>query len=56
MIQAPVIYRVRPGDTLSRISARVYGDAAAWRRIYDANRDLLESPDDLGPGMMLVVP
>ncbi|MBK5939714.1 hypothetical protein CCR96_10720 [Halochromatium roseum] len=53
---APVFYEVRAADTLSRISARVYGDASAWERIYDANRDLLTAPDALSPGMSLVIP
>ncbi|MBK1620112.1 hypothetical protein CKO42_17020 [Lamprobacter modestohalophilus] len=53
---APVFYEVRAADTLSRISARVYGDASAWERIYDANRDLLMAPDALSPGMSLVIP
>lgn len=53
---APVFYEVRAADTLSRISARVYGDPGAWERIYDANRDLLSAPDALAPGMSLVIP
>jgi nucleoid-associated protein YgaU len=53
---APVFYEVRAADTLSRISARVYGDAGAWERIYEANRDLLTTPDALAPGMSLVIP
>jgi nucleoid-associated protein YgaU len=54
--RAPVLYEVRADDTLSRISARVYGDAGAWERIYEANRDLLVAPDALSPGMSLVIP
>ncbi len=53
---APVFYVVRPADTLSRISGRVYGDTNAWPRIYEANRDLLRTPDALSPGMSLVIP
>jgi len=51
-----VIYQVRADDTLSRISAQVYGDASAWPRIFEANRDLLATPDDLSLGMNLVIP
>lgn len=54
--RAPVLYQVRAADTLSRISARVYGDASAWERIYAANRDVLTTPDALSPGMSLVIP
>lgn len=51
-------YTVRKGDTLSRISARpeVYGDAGAWRRLYDANRDRIPSPDRLTPGQEIRIP
>ena len=52
----PAVYMVRSDDTLSRISAKVYGDASAWRRIYEANRDVLATPDDLALGMTLVIP
>ncbi len=49
-------YVVRPGDTLRRIAARVYGNEERWRRIFDANRRLLNRPDDLLPGMELRIP
>jgi nucleoid-associated protein YgaU len=50
------VYEVREEDTLSRIAAKVYGDAGAWRRIFDANRDVLDGPDDLALGMRLIIP
>ena len=45
-------YTVRNGDTLSKISARpeIYGDAGAWRRLYEANRDRIRDPARLKPG------
>ena len=51
-------YVVKRGDTLWTIAAdpAVYGDATKWRRLYDANRDLLKSPDRVRPGMRLRVP
>lgn len=52
----PVIYRVRADDTLSSISAKVYGNPNDWGRIFEANRDLLRTPDDLALGMSLVIP
>lgn len=51
-----VVYEVREEDTLSRIAAKVYGDASAWQRIFDANRDVLDGPDDLALGMRLIIP
>ena len=46
---------VRRGDTLSRIAADEYGDAAVWRAIADANSDL-ENVRLLEPGTTLLVP
>lgn len=51
-------YVVQPGDSLWTIAAKpeVYGHATHWRRIFDANRDLLNSPDQLKAGMTLKIP
>lgn len=50
------VYRVRPGDTIGRISAIVYGEAQGWQRIFEANRHLLDDPDQVLPGFTLVIP
>lgn len=47
---------VEEGESLSGIARRVYGDAARWARIYNANRDVLPDPRSLKPGMLLFVP
>lgn len=49
-------YTVKSGDTLSAIAQREYGDAGAWKRIYEANRDLLTDPDVIHPGQELKIP
>lgn len=49
-------YTVRPGDTLSEIAKEHYGDASAYRRIFDANRDQLSNPDLIQPGQTLKIP
>lgn len=49
-------YTVRAGDSLSAIAKREYGDANAWRRIYDANRDKIDDPDLIQPGQQLTIP
>jgi polar amino acid transport system substrate-binding protein len=52
-------YVVQPGDTLSRIARRFYGDArpASWQRIHEANRDLIgDDPGRLRVGMTLQIP
>ena len=49
-------YTVVKGDSLSKIAKREYGDANKWRRIYEANRDLIKDPDLIYPGQLLNVP
>ena len=49
-------YVVQPGDTLSRIAAKVYGDAAKWKPIFEANRNVLPSPQSIRVGQPLVIP
>ena len=49
-------YTVAPGDSLSRIAKRHYGDANQWRRIYDANREQVKDPDLIQPGWKLRIP
>jgi hypothetical protein len=47
---------VQRGDTLSRIAAEEYNDPREWRRIADANEDVVENPRRLVPGTVLVIP
>jgi tetratricopeptide (TPR) repeat protein len=49
-------YRVKRGDTLSRIAAEVYGDAGKWERIYRANAKVLGGENRLRVGQVLVIP
>jgi 5'-nucleotidase len=50
-------YEVKSGDTLLTIAEQFYGDGTVWRRIYDANRDVIGAdPDRLSLGMKLRIP
>ena len=49
-------YKVQPGDTLSKIAKEFYGNANDYNRIFEANRDKLESPDKIRAGQELVIP
>ena len=49
-------YTVVAGDSLSKIAKREYGDANAWHRIYEANRDTIKDPDLIYPGQSLEIP
>lgn len=54
--QDPQTYEVQPGDTLSKISQKFYGDASRYMEIYYANRDKIEDPDQLQAGWQLTIP
>jgi|SRR5688572_7830386 nucleoid-associated protein YgaU len=49
-------YTVKAGDTLSKIAKEQLGDAAAYPRIFEANRDQLSDPDKIKPGQVLKIP
>ncbi len=49
-------YTVQPGDTLSKIAQHFFGDAQAYHRIFDANRDKLDDPNRISPGQVLNIP
>ena len=44
------------GDALRKIAKKYYGNPELSDRIFDANRDVLDDPDELHVGMELVVP
>jgi nucleoid-associated protein YgaU len=49
-------YTVKAGDTLSKIAKEHLGDANAYTKIFDANRDQLSDPDKIKPGQVLKLP
>ena len=49
-------YTVKAGDTLSKIAKEHLGDANAYMRIFEANRDKLSNPDLIKPGQVLTLP
>ena len=51
-----IFYTVKRGDTLSKIAQAHYGDANQYPRIFEANRPLLQDPDEIYPGQMLRIP
>jgi len=53
---ATKIYEVVSGDSLSKIARREYGNANEWRRIYEANQDIVKDPDKIYPGQKLNIP
>ncbi len=47
---------VRKGDTLGKIAKRVYGNVMMYKKIYEANPDILRRPDKVYIGQRLRVP
>jgi nucleoid-associated protein YgaU len=48
-------YTVKAGDTLSKIAKSELGDANAYMKIFEANRDQLSDPDKIKPGQVLKI-
>ena len=53
---AAVTYTVQSGDTLSKIAKAHLGDANAYMKIFDANKDKLSDPDKIQVGQVLTIP
>lgn len=53
---ATKIYVVKSGDSLSKIAKREYGDAGAWKAIFEANKDQIKDPNLIHPGQKLKIP
>jgi nucleoid-associated protein YgaU len=53
---ATKIYEVKSGDSLSKIAKHEYGDANAWPKIFEANKDILKDPNKIFPGQKLKIP
>jgi nucleoid-associated protein YgaU len=49
-------YTVVKGDTLSKIAKQFYGNAGQWKRIYEANKDVIKNPDLIYPGQTIKIP
>jgi nucleoid-associated protein YgaU len=49
-------YTVKAGDSLSKISKDLYGNANAYMKIFEANRDLLSDPNKISAGQTLKIP
>jgi hypothetical protein len=50
------VHVVQPGDTLRNIASRFLGDSRRWREIFELNRDKIENPNVIRPGLELLIP
>ncbi len=50
-------YEIKSGDSLSLIAKRYYGDPMAYKRIYEANKEVIgDNPDKIYPGQQIRIP
>jgi nucleoid-associated protein YgaU len=49
-------YTVKQGDTLSSIAKQFYDNSSLFNRIFNANRDVLSSPERISPNQVLRIP
>ena len=47
---------MKSGDTLSHIAKEFLGNATAYNKIFDINKDQLSNPDVIKPGQHLKIP
>jgi hypothetical protein len=52
----PTKYVVKKGDSLWKISGKVYHNPLKWSRIYKANKDKIKNPNKIRPGQVLTIP
>jgi nucleoid-associated protein YgaU len=56
MVEEVDFYLIESGDTLSAIALRFYGDASAYPRIFEANREVIKDPNLIFPGQKIRIP
>jgi nucleoid-associated protein YgaU len=51
-----IVYEIKPNDTLPKIAKRMYGDGREWKRIFEANRHILDMAQALETGQKITLP
>ena len=49
-------YEIKSGDTLSAIAKHLLGDANAYMKIFEANREVIKDPNKIFPGQKIRIP
>lgn len=49
-------YVVKKGDTLWKIAESYYGDGSLYKKIFEANKDILKDPNVIKVGQKLRIP
>lgn len=55
-VSVKVVHKVKPNDSLFKISRKYYGDEAKWHKIYEVNKDNMSSPNALYIGQEILIP
>ncbi len=55
-VSVKVIHKVKPNDSLFKISKKYYGDESKWHKIYVANKGKMSDPNALYIGQELLIP
>lgn len=53
---SPRVHIVKAGQTLMSISMQYYGTTDGWKRILDANADIISNANQIREGMRLLIP
>ena len=51
-----VEYTIQKVDTLQKISKKFYGSFSKWSKIYELNKDVIDDPDRIKPGVVIQIP
>lgn len=54
--KAPRTYVIQKGDTLQKISDKFYGTTKHYKKIFEANRDVIKDMNVLKPGTKIKIP
>jgi len=54
--QQGTFYQIKSGDSLSKIAKEKMGDAADWKELFEANREVIGDPDKIYPGQTIRIP
>ena len=49
-------HTVKSGESLSKIAKKYYGDPMKYKKIFEANTNILKNPDVIHPNQVLVIP
>jgi len=49
-------HTVKGGESLSKIAKKYYGDPMKYKKIFEANTNILKNPDVIHPDQVLVIP